>query len=75
LINVDDDDCPTRARISGKFPRSHSTGHSLVQPGEKTERYTLRLPEEVRKQIIVMSGKLKRSSSYDVELGREGCSV
>ena len=76
LINVEDDrrgDCPARARISGKFPRSHSTGHSLVQPGENTERYTLRLPEEMRKQIVV-SGKLKRSSSYDVVLGREGCS-
>jgi hypothetical protein len=29
------------------------------------------LPEEVRKQIVV-SGKLRRSSSYDVVLGREG---
>ncbi|XP_047315826.1 E3 ubiquitin-protein ligase ATL31 [Impatiens glandulifera] len=25
-----------------KFPRSHSTGHSLVQPGENTDRFTLR---------------------------------
>lgn len=76
LINVGDDhsrDCPARTRILGKFPRSHSTGHSLVQSGENTERYTLRLPEEVRKQIVV-SGKLRRSSSYDVVLGREGSS-
>jgi hypothetical protein len=45
LINVEDDhrrDCPTRTRISRKFPRSHSTGHSLIQPGENIERYTLR---------------------------------
>ncbi|XP_040992053.1 E3 ubiquitin-protein ligase ATL31-like [Juglans microcarpa x Juglans regia] len=64
--------CPSRTRISGKFPRSHSTGHSLVQPGENTERYTLRLPEEVRKQMILVSGKLRRSCSYDVVLGRIG---
>lgn len=32
--------------------RSHSTGHSLIQPGENTDRYTLRLPEEVRKQVM-----------------------
>ncbi|KAK9990317.1 hypothetical protein SO802_025302 [Lithocarpus litseifolius] len=56
VINVDDN--PPR----GKFLRSHSTGHSLSQPGVEinTERYTLRLPEEVTKQ------KLRRSSSYDV---------
>ncbi|WOH14392.1 hypothetical protein DCAR_0933911 [Daucus carota subsp. sativus] len=44
-----------RSRIFGfgnKFPRSHSTGHSLVQLGENVDRYTLRLPEEVRKEII-----------------------
>lgn len=63
-----------RSGIYGKFPRSHSTGHSvLVQPGENTERYTLRLPEEVRKQIAV-KGKLKRSSSYDLVLARAGSS-
>nr|POE56991.1 e3 ubiquitin-protein ligase atl6 [Quercus suber] len=56
VINVGDD--PPR----GKFLRSHSTGHSLSQPGVEinTERYTLILPEEVTKQ------KLRRSSSYDV---------
>jgi E3 ubiquitin-protein ligase ATL6/9/15/31/42/55 len=30
LINVEDDDYPTRVRISGKFPRSHSTDGSLT---------------------------------------------
>ncbi|XP_043714828.1 E3 ubiquitin-protein ligase ATL6-like [Telopea speciosissima] len=45
----------TKPRFAGRFPRSHSTGHSLVQPGEDVERFTLRLPEDVRKQIINMS--------------------
>lgn len=67
-------DRPARPIISGKFPRSHSTGHSLVHPGENTERCTLRLPEELRKQILV-SGKLKRSSSCDVVFGMVGSST
>lgn len=53
------------------FPRSHSTGHSLVQPGEDTERFTLRLPAEVRKQIV--NRQLKRAMSM-VVLPREGSS-
>ncbi|KAG2695475.1 hypothetical protein I3760_07G014400 [Carya illinoinensis] len=53
------------------FPRSHSTGHSLVQPGQDTERFTLRLPVEVRKQI--MNRKLSRATSM-VLLPREGSS-
>lgn len=64
----------TRGSRSGrprKFPRSHSTGHSLVQPGENTERFTLRLPVEVRKQI--MDRKLNRARSVGV-LPREGSS-
>ncbi|KAL9245176.1 hypothetical protein vseg_018855 [Gypsophila vaccaria] len=32
-----------------KLPRSHSTGHSLV---ENCERYTLRLPDEVRNKLM-----------------------
>lgn len=35
-----------------KFSRSHSTGHSLVQPGEDTDRFTLKLPVDVRKQVM-----------------------
>ncbi|KAK9927421.1 hypothetical protein M0R45_024605 [Rubus argutus] len=31
---------------------SHLTGHSLVQLGKDTERFTLRPPFEVRKQIV-----------------------
>ncbi|XP_030975479.1 RING-H2 finger protein ATL32-like [Quercus lobata] len=54
-------------RTSGKLPRSHSTGHSLIQPGDNTERYTLRLPEEVRMQVLECV-KLERSSSNGVVL-------
>ncbi|KAE7999998.1 hypothetical protein FH972_004370 [Carpinus fangiana] len=49
---------------SGKLRRSYSTGHSQV---ENTERYTLRLPEEVRKQVLE-GEKLERSMSYGVVL-------
>ncbi|XP_030472307.2 E3 ubiquitin-protein ligase ATL6-like, partial [Syzygium oleosum] len=35
-----------------RFSRSHSTGHSLIRPGEDTERFTLRLPAEVRRQLM-----------------------
>ncbi|EEF49795.1 E3 ubiquitin-protein ligase ATL6 [Ricinus communis] len=57
----------TRGSRSGrpsKFPRSHSTGHSLIQPGENTDRFTLRLPVEVRKQI--MNRELNRTMSMVV---------
>ncbi|KAL8088685.1 E3 ubiquitin-protein ligase ATL6-like [Apium graveolens] len=52
--------------IENIFPRSHSTGHSLVQtslvqPGENVDRYTLRLPEELRNAIIKRS--LNRTGS------------
>ncbi|XP_030542785.2 LOW QUALITY PROTEIN: RING-H2 finger protein ATL11-like [Rhodamnia argentea] len=52
---------PLRSRSTGMrlkrmflFPRSHSTGHllSLVRPGDDCERFTLRLPEDVRSRII-----------------------
>ncbi|KAJ0039967.1 hypothetical protein Pint_27634 [Pistacia integerrima] len=58
--------------VSLKFPRSHSTGHSLVLAGVNVERYTLRLPAEIRKQLI--NGKIKRTQSFSVVLGREGSS-
>lgn len=42
-----------RSKLFGnKFSRSHSTGHSLVQLGDTYDRYTLRLPAEVRKEVI-----------------------
>ncbi|GMH07769.1 hypothetical protein Nepgr_009609 [Nepenthes gracilis] len=60
-----------RPRWLGRFSRSNSTGHVAVKQWENTERYTLRLPEEVRKQI--MSGKLTRSASC-VVMPAEGSS-
>ncbi|KAH0933860.1 hypothetical protein HID58_010977 [Brassica napus] len=45
-----------------EFSRSHTTGHSVVQPGECTERFTLRLPEDVRKRMVE-NWKLNRSDS------------
>nr|XP_004289484.2 PREDICTED: E3 ubiquitin-protein ligase ATL31-like [Fragaria vesca subsp. vesca] len=72
---VEIDNRPARSGIFGKFPRSHSTGHSVVQPGENTERYTLRLPDSVRRQLVSSrNNKLKRSTSYDVILPRLGSS-
>ncbi|XP_027359221.1 RING-H2 finger protein ATL8-like [Abrus precatorius] len=45
--------------------RSNSTGHSLVEPGKCVERYTLRLPEDVRTYILVNHGStVQRSLSY-----------
>ncbi|KAL4339823.1 hypothetical protein GQ457_08G005040 [Hibiscus cannabinus] len=56
----------TRGSISTRTrkllgPRSHSTGHSLVQPGESTDRFTLRLPADVRNQLT--NQKLNRATS------------
>ncbi|WOG84338.1 hypothetical protein DCAR_0103521 [Daucus carota subsp. sativus] len=57
------------AEFGNLFPRSHSTGHSLVQQGENVDRYTLRLPEELRNTIIKRSlertGSCAASSSHD----------
>ncbi|KAF8105487.1 hypothetical protein N665_0157s0071 [Sinapis alba] len=53
-----------------KFSRSHTTGHSLVLPGECTERFTLRLPDDLRKKIMI-KGKMNRSKSLLV-LPRSG---
>ncbi|KAK7284327.1 hypothetical protein RJT34_19072 [Clitoria ternatea] len=50
----------SRSNRQRRFPRSHS----MVQPGENTERFTLRLPLEVRKQI--MNRQLQRASSLIV---------
>ncbi|XP_065880344.1 RING-H2 finger protein ATL11-like [Euphorbia lathyris] len=39
-------------RLGSLFPKSRSTGQLLVQPGANTERFTLRLPEEIRNQLL-----------------------
>lgn len=48
-----------------KLPKSHSTGHLRARPGSDPDRYALRLPEEVRKQIRA-AGMMRRSTSYGV---------
>ncbi|KAM5575534.1 RING-H2 finger protein ATL34 [Rosa sericea] len=55
----------TGRRIAGMlFPRSQSTGHNLVvQPGENTEKFTLRLPEEVRARLMNMALTRAKSTS------------
>ncbi|TYJ04507.1 hypothetical protein E1A91_A12G095400v1, partial [Gossypium mustelinum] len=55
VIHVDEETRP-REKITGKFTRSHSTGHSMIQPGENTERFPLRFAEEFRKQIAKRGG-------------------
>ncbi|KAI3879218.1 hypothetical protein MKW98_028785 [Papaver atlanticum] len=40
-------------RPIGKYPRSHSTGHSSIpQDLKNSERFTLRLSDDVRKDIL-----------------------
>ncbi|KAL2514797.1 E3 ubiquitin-protein ligase [Forsythia ovata] len=56
----------------GKF-RSHSTGHSLVLPGENLDRFTLKLPEQVRKEVMDRA-MLNRTKSCATTLPREGSS-
>ncbi|KAG1366556.1 E3 ubiquitin-protein ligase ATL31 [Cocos nucifera] len=48
--------------LPARFPRSHSTGHSVLQPGENVDRFTLRLPEHIRREIFA-SAKFHRSTS------------
>ncbi|KAI4351772.1 hypothetical protein L6164_006093 [Bauhinia variegata] len=60
-----------KSRKLGMLVRSNSTGHSLVEPGKDLDRYTLRLPEEVRKRILVDD---RRCAIYHLEFPREGSS-
>ncbi|PKU62453.1 E3 ubiquitin-protein ligase ATL6 [Dendrobium catenatum] len=53
-------------RRSKRISRSHSTGHSMMPQGEAgLDRFTLRLPENMRKEIIA-AGKLHRSRTFAV---------
>ncbi|KAI8002607.1 E3 ubiquitin-protein ligase ATL6 [Camellia lanceoleosa] len=45
-----------------KLRRSNTTGHSVVKPGGNCERFTLRLPEEVRNRLV-NSSRLTRTKS------------
>ncbi|CAH8382194.1 unnamed protein product [Eruca vesicaria subsp. sativa] len=62
------------SEIVGKFPRSNSTGHSMGRLGDGTERFTLRLPEEVRRRILAAEKgrRLKRARSFDADLMDSG---
>lgn len=71
--NLADLNRPVRSRSTGfgrLFPRSHSTGHSLVRPGDDFDRYTLRLPEEVRNRLV-STAALCRTKSCGVTWQRE----
>ncbi|KAK4378993.1 hypothetical protein RND71_000855 [Anisodus tanguticus] len=61
-----------KPRMFSKF-RSHSTGHSLVLPGENLDRYTLRLPDGVRKEVMDRA-LLNRAKSFGGTLPRDGSS-
>lgn len=61
-----------RPKVLSKF-RSHSTGHSLVLPGENLDRYTLKLPEDVRKEMMNRA-LLNRAKSMAVHLPRDASS-
>lgn len=61
------------SRRGRPLPRSHSTGHSITQLGSGLDRYTLRLPENVRKDIIA-AGMLQRQRSLAGMRGGDGSS-
>ncbi|XP_028770831.1 E3 ubiquitin-protein ligase ATL6-like [Neltuma alba] len=50
------------------WARSHSTGHSLLQPGENSDRYTLRLPADVRNRLL--NQKFHRATSLVILPGQ-----
>ncbi|CAL5001596.1 unnamed protein product [Urochloa decumbens] len=65
-----------------QFPRSHTTGHSLALPApapsaatgeasDDSERYTLRLPEHVLREVVA-AGNLRRSASVQTGGGARG---
>ncbi|XP_068639080.1 E3 ubiquitin-protein ligase ATL6-like [Aristolochia californica] len=45
-----------RRNLLGRFWRSNSTGHSIMQSGENFERFTPRLREEIRVDLNTISG-------------------
>lgn len=65
------------SRGPARFPRSHSTGHSLATrastgTGAGAERFTLRLPESVLREVVA-AGKLRRTKSLVAfTAGRQG---
>ncbi|KAI3860050.1 hypothetical protein MKX03_003125 [Papaver bracteatum] len=64
-------------RPTAEYRRSHSTGHLLIRQGlENSERYMLRLPDDVRKDIIrrksLNYGKVSGGSSHHGRGGSGG---
>lgn len=55
------------------IPRSYSAGHALVKPGDDLDRFTLRLPDSVREEIVASGISLSRARSLAVPVG-EGSS-
>ncbi|KAL5232440.1 hypothetical protein ABZP36_031216 [Zizania latifolia] len=56
-----------RRPAPAQFPRSHTTGHSLAgtvpaTADETAERYTLRLPDHVLREVVA-AGRLRRTTS------------
>lgn len=61
--------CGTRESVDirnkvEKFSRSHSTGHSIVRAREVEDRFTLRLPEHVRANIIKGHNSTKSCTTF-----------
>ncbi|WZZ15717.1 hypothetical protein YC2023_108806 [Brassica napus] len=54
------------------FPRSHSTGHSLIPLRENLDRFTLQLPEELRRQLSQRTLPQARSSRQGYRSGSVG---
>ncbi|CAM0944035.1 unnamed protein product [Alopecurus aequalis] len=72
---------PAKAKATAKLVRSHSTGHSpaVVRLDRDLERFTLRLPEHVRREIIAALEQSSRrgqrageGSGHGGRLGRAG---
>ncbi|KAJ0235478.1 RING-H2 finger protein ATL34 [Hirschfeldia incana] len=72
---------PPRSRSTGSsnlqitemlFPRSHSTGHSLIPLGDNVDRFTLQLPEELRRQLSQKTLPQARSSRQGYRSGSVG---
>ncbi|KAG7952517.1 hypothetical protein I3843_12G064200 [Carya illinoinensis] len=59
----DDDDDKRLERLE-RFSKSHSTGHSIVRRREDEEdRFTLRLPEHVKVELVIRGHNIAKSCS------------
>uniref|UniRef100_A0ACD5ZL45 Uncharacterized protein n=1 Tax=Avena sativa TaxID=4498 RepID=A0ACD5ZL45_AVESA len=63
----------SRSRSGRPFSRAHSTGHSLsARLDGDLERFTLRLPEQVRREMMAAAGEesLRRTVGRSARIGR-----